>query len=105
MNSSPVSGSARQRARKQGLARISALTLGVGAAGVLGAVAIAVTLPGSTAAVSANAATVTTTTSTTTGDDDSSDDDSGSQQQTQQLQTTTAPSTTIVPPVVTSGAS
>jgi len=114
----PSPGSAQQLARKQGLARISAVTFGLGAASLLGAVAVAVTLPGSTSALSANAATVapTTSASTSTGtnddsssDDGSSDDGSQSQSQSQPQATlapsTLAPTTTNVPPVATSGAS
>jgi cytoskeletal protein RodZ len=103
MTSSPTSGSARQLARKQGLARISAVTLGVGAASVLGAAAIAVTLPGPTTPVSDNAATTLTSdrsSDDSLSDSDDSDDDSGSQ-----LQTGEAPSTTNNPPAATSGGS
>lgn len=89
-----------QHARQQGLARISAVTLGLGAAGVLGAVAIAVSLPGS-ATASAHSATTSTTTTTTTPPA-SSDDDSGT---SQQLQTTPAPAPAVVPPVASSGGS
>lgn len=56
------SGSAGQLARQRGLARLSAVTFGIGAASVLGAVAIAVTLPDSTAQTftkTVNAATLT----------------------------------------------
>jgi hypothetical protein len=100
MPSSPMSGSARQLARKQGLAGISAVTLGVGAASVLGAVAIAVTLPGSSTPVSDNAATTLTSDRSSDNSLSDSDDDSGSQ-----LQTGDAPSTTNNPPAATSGGS
>lgn len=50
MTSPPPTGSARQLARTQGLARLSAVTVGIGVASLLGSVAIAMTLPGSTAA-------------------------------------------------------
>jgi hypothetical protein len=50
MTSPPLSGSARQLARAQGLARLSAVTVGIGVVSLLGSVAIAMTLPGSTAA-------------------------------------------------------
>jgi len=119
VNSSPTPGSDRQLARNKGLARISALTLGAGAAGLVGAVAIAVTLPGSTlaGALKSTSASALTSGSTTTGDDGSTssssgDDGSSSSSQTQtqtqtqtQLQSGTAPSTTNSPPVATSGAS
>jgi hypothetical protein len=70
---SRMSGSARQLARTQGQARMSAVTLGVGAASVLGAVAIAVTLADSTPAVaetSANPAAMTVGASTPQTSDD-----------------------------------
>lgn len=113
VNSSPTPGSDRQLARNKGMARISALTLGAGAAGLVGAVAIAVTLPGSTlsGALKSTSASALTSGSTTTGDDGSAssssgDDGSSSTSQTQtQLQSGTAPSTTNSPPVATSGAS
>jgi len=47
MTSPPPSGSARQLARAQGLARLSAVTVGIGVASALGSVAIAMTLPAS----------------------------------------------------------
>jgi hypothetical protein len=115
VNSSPTPGSDRQLARNKGLARISALTLGAGAAGLVGAVAIAVTLPGSTlpGLLKSTSASALTSGSTTTGDDGSTSSSSGddgssptSQTQAQpQLQSGTAPSTTNSPPVATSGAS
>ena len=49
MTSPPPSGSARQHARAQGLARLSALTVGIGVASALGSVAIAMTLPAAAA--------------------------------------------------------
>jgi len=95
MMGSPSSGSDRQRARNKGLAAISAITLGAGAAGLVGAVGIALTLPGATSSTNASDGRVASNTFTFT-----SDDDSGSQ-----LQTGTAPTTTTVPPVATSAAS
>jgi hypothetical protein len=89
MISSPATRPARQHARNRALAWVSAITLGAGAAGVIGAVAIVSTLPGSTAAMSATSAG--TTTSGTSGS---------------QLQAGKAPTTTTsIPPVATSGAS
>jgi len=119
VNSSPTSGSDRRLDRKQGLARISALTLGAGAAGLVGAVAIATSLPGSTvvSALNSGSAATQTSSSTTTGDDGStSSGDDGSTAQVQfqsqsqpqapsQLQSGTSPTTTNKPPVATSGAS
>lgn len=55
---SPPSASILQHARKQGLARTSALTFAVGAASVVGAIAIAVTLPGPDASDAARTANV-----------------------------------------------
>jgi hypothetical protein len=112
MSSSPASGSARQLARKQGLARMSAVTLGVGAAGVLGAVAIAVTLPQPVAAHAAAAAS-TSVRSNSSSDGESSDDHSVNSNTgsattgsaTSQLKAGTAPSTTSNPPAATSGGS
>jgi hypothetical protein len=103
MFGSPTSGSARQLARKQGLARMSVITLGVGAASVLGAVAIAVTLPGSTTPVSDNAAT--TLTSDRSSNDSLSDRDDSDDGFSSQSQTDLAPTTTDNPPAVTSGGS
>jgi hypothetical protein len=119
VNTSPTSGSDRQRDRNKGLARISAVTLGAGAAGLVGAVAIAVTLPGSTVASALKSTTASTLTSgsTAAGNDDSTSSSSGddgststSQAQAQaqaqsQLQSGTAPTTTNSPPAATSGAS
>ena len=118
----------RRLDRNKGLARISALTMGAGAAGLVGAVAIAVTLPGSTAVSQASRASGPNLTSGSSisgassnngsSDDGSSDDGSTtpspSQSQAQlqaqaqaqsQLQPGTAPSTTNNPPAATSGAS
>jgi hypothetical protein len=95
MITSPTSGSDRQGARNKGLARISALTLGAGAAGLVGAAAIALTLPSPTSATNANGTTVASNTFT-----NGSDDDPGSQ-----LQSGTPPATSFLPPVATSGAS
>jgi len=133
MSNSPTSGSARQLARKQGLARMSAVTLGVGAAGVLGAVAIAATLPQPVAAKAASAAASLTSPrpsaianrSSDDGDDGSKATSSGAAStgaassgaastgaasasavsSTSQLQASQAPSTTKIPPVATSAAS
>ena len=95
MITSPTSGSDRQGAGNKGLARISALTLGAGAAGLVGAAAIALTLPSPTSATNANGTTVASNTFT-----NGSDDDPGSQ-----LQSGTPPATSFLPPVATSGAS
>lgn len=92
MTSSPTSASARQLARNKGLAWVSAITLGAGAAGVVGAAALAVSLPNLTAASST---TVSASSSTAT-----SQDDSGSS-----LQGSAAPTTTNIAPVATTGAS
>ena len=135
MSNSPTSGSARQLARKQGLARISAVTLGVGAAGVLGAVAIAVTLPQPVAARAATAAASLTSPRSSASDNRASAGDNRSSHagdtsskarsstaasskarsstaassstgsSTSQLQAGQAPSTTNNPPVATSAAS
>ncbi|MEO8518358.1 MAG: hypothetical protein ABI438_04205 [Dermatophilaceae bacterium] len=76
----------RRLDRNKGLARISALTMGAGAAGLVGAVAIAVTLPGSAAVSQASRASGPNLTSGSTisgassnngsSDDGSSDDGS-----------------------------
>jgi len=113
MKSSHTPGSARQLARNKGLARISAVTLGVGAASALGAVAIAITLPNPIVAKTLNTAPVAA--SSPVGGDD---DDSGSQLPAntgasrpaapapqQKLQSVTPPTTTNNPPAATSGAS
>lgn len=106
MMNSPTSGSDRQLARNKGLARISAITFGAGAAGLVGAVAIAVTLPNPTAATSANIASVAVSPSTPVqAGDDGGDDDSGTTSSTPQLQPAAPPSNTNIPPVATSGAS
>lgn len=121
MDSSPTRRPA-ECDRNQGLARISAVTLAVGAASVLGAVAIAGTLPDSSATATGNVAALTAGTSTSTrGDDGStsegSDDDtatsqpqSGATSQSQpgsapQLQSGAAPMAPNGPPVATSGGS
>ena len=99
MITSPTPGSDRQGARNKGLARISALTLGAGAAGIVGAAAIALTLPSSTTAT--NASTATTAGDTFTNPfTNGNDDDSGSQ-----LQSGAPPAPSFLPPVATSGAS
>ena len=113
MNSTTTSGSDRRLDRKQGLARISALTLGAGAAGLVGAVAIATSLPGSTvvSALSSGSTATQTSGSTTTGDDDSTPQVQPQvqsqvlSQAQSQLQSGTSPTTTNNPPVATSGAS
>jgi len=111
MNGSPTSPSSRQLARNKGLARISALTLGVGAASALGAVAVAITLPSPTVAKSVNSAPVAAVSPAGSDDDDSGSqlpaDTRASQQAApaQQLQSVTPPTTTNSPPVATSGAS
>lgn len=106
MMNSPTSGSDRQLARNKGLARISAITFGAGAAGLVGAVAIAVTLPNPTAATSANTASAAVSSSTPVqAGDDGGDDDSGTTTRTPQLQPAAPPSNTNIPPVATSGAS
>jgi hypothetical protein len=89
MTSSPASGSTRQLARNKRLAWVSALTLGAGAAGVLGAAAV-VSAPSPTAATGTSAATLASGTSRNTGST---------------LQAAAAPATTNNPPVATSGAS
>jgi phage-related protein len=123
VSSTTPAGSDRQLHRNKGLARISALTLGAGAAGLVGAVAIAVTLPGSTvvSALKSTTATTLTSGSTAAANGNSTSSSSGedgststspaqaqaqAQAQTQsQLQSGTAPTTTNSPPAATSGAS
>jgi len=90
MTSSSTSGTTRQFARNKRLAWVSALTLGAGAAGVLGAAAIVVTAPSPTAATGTTAATLASGASRNTGST---------------LQVAAAPATTNNPPVATSGAS
>jgi hypothetical protein len=98
MNSSPTSGSAtRQLAHRQGLARMSAITRGIGAVSILGAITIAIALPQSTAASTVKTATAATTRAK------SSSSRAGSS--TSQIQTTPAPATTTNPPPATSGGS
>ena len=92
MTSSSTSGSARQLARNKGLAWVSAITLGAGAATALGGAAIVVTLASTTTATGSTAAVTAAGTSTQTS--------SGSQ-----LQAAAAPTTTSIPPVATTGAS
>jgi hypothetical protein len=96
MTSSPTSGSARALARDKGLAWVSAITLGAGAASALGAAALAVSLPSLTAATGTSSATLSASRSTYANHDD----ESGSS-----LQAATAPSTTSIAPVATTGAS
>jgi hypothetical protein len=88
MMSSPASPKARKHARNRALVLVSAITLGAGAASVVGAAVIASTLPGSTSAISSTSAGSTTSVA------------SGSQ-----LQAGKTPTTTSTPPVATSGAS
>ena len=110
MNNSHISGSDRALDRNKGLASISALTLGAGAAGLVGAVAIAVTLPGSTVASALNSTSSTLVSGSTATGDDGSTSTSQTQAQTQTqtqtpLQSGTAPKTTNSRPLATSGAS
>jgi len=111
VNNSHTSGSDRQLDRNKGLARISALTLGAGAAGLVGAVAIAVTLPGSTvaSALKSTSASTLISGSTATGDDGSTSTSQTQAQAQAQAQTPlrsgTAPAATNSRPVATSGAS
>jgi hypothetical protein len=125
VNNTTPAGSDRQLHRNKGLAGISALTLGAGAASLVGAVAIAVTLPGSTVVSALKSTTASTLTSGSTAagnatssssGDDGSTSTSQSQSQAQakaqaqaqaqsQLQSGTAPTTTNSPPAATSGAS
>jgi hypothetical protein len=91
MTSSPTSGAARQRARNKGLAWVSAITLGAGAASAIGAAAIAVSLPNQIAATSSTTALAANT--------------STNAAQASALQAGTAPTTSNVPPVATTGAS
>jgi hypothetical protein len=108
MNSSPTSGPARQLARRRGQARMSALTRGIGAASIVGAVAIAIALPQSTGASTVKTASAATTsvTSKASGDDNNASDDSSSAgTSASQIQSTPAPATTTNPPAATSGGS
>jgi len=109
MNNSRTSGSDRVLARNKGLAWVSAITLGTGAASALGAAAIAISLPSPTATSSttaAVAASAVSNTSTNTGDDGGQGDDSGTTvQQSAPLKAAQAPTTSNVPPVATTGAS
>lgn len=98
------SGSARQLARKQGLARVSALTLGVGAAGVLGAVGIAATLANSTATSATTSANPATTEQGRATEQGTLTDD-GDDGFRSQLQTATPPGLSDTPPDATSGGS
>jgi len=103
MSGSPTtgtSGAARQLARNKGLAWVSAITLGAGAASVLGTAAIAFTLASPTAATTASAATAATSASQNTDDDES-----GSTRQAAPLQAAPAPATSNNAPVATSAAS
>jgi hypothetical protein len=108
MMSPPSSGSDRQVARNKGLAKISAITIGAGAAGVVGALAIAMTLPSPTATTSASSAHVASSLTPAQAGDEG-DDDGGSgtttSTTTPQLQPVAPPASTNIPPVATSGAS
>jgi hypothetical protein len=118
-NGAPTSGSSRQLARNKGLAWVSALTVGAGAAGVLGAAAIAITLP---RPQSASAATTTVAERTPArtpaasqpgegqnngdGDDDSSGASSPQQAApAAPLQAAPPPAPSNNPPAATSGGS
>jgi hypothetical protein len=90
MTSSPTPASPRQLASNKRLVWASAITLGAGAAGLLGAAVIVVTVPSPTAATGTTAATLASGTSRNTGST---------------LQTAASPATTNNPPVATSGAS
>ena len=103
MSGSPTtgtSGAARQLARNKGLAWVSAITLGAGAASVLGTAAIALALASPTAATTASAGTSATSTSQNTDDGES-----GSTQRAAPLQAAPAPATSNNAPVATSAAS
>ena len=91
MTSSPTSGPARQRARNKGLAWVSAITLGAGAASAVGAAAIAVLLPNH------NIATSSQTSSAANA--------STNPAKASALQAGTAPATSNLAPVATTGAS
>ena len=111
MNSSTASASARVAARNKGLAWVSAITLGTGAAGLIGAVGIAVSLPRPTTATTATVASASTAAAQpSTSSDEGVNDDSGTTQQAAPLQAAPlqaapAPATANTPPVATSGAS
>lgn len=110
MNNSPTSGSARRLARKQGLARLSALTVGAGAAGVLGAVAIGAALPHSNAASTVKTASAATTShpsesSSAASSSMKSSSTKSSSAGSSTVQPHAAPSTTNNAPVATSGGS
>jgi hypothetical protein len=111
------SGSNPQAARNKGLAWVSAITLGAGAASTVGALAIAVSLASPTLTSSLSSAPVASTPNNTLSDagsvaSNSSEggDDDGAQSQAQaaaqpQLQQVAPPSNTNNPPAATSGAS
>ena len=119
MTSSPTSASDRQSARNKGLAWVSALTLGAGAASAVGALAIAATLPSPTTAAGTTVApaganvappgvtlaTLAARTSTNTGDDGSSSQVLAAAQQAAPLRAVQAPTTTVLPPVAATAAS
>ena len=111
MSGSPTSGPARQLARNKGLAWVSAITLGTGAAGLIGAVGIAASLPSPTTATVATTSTAAAQPAgtSTRSDEEVSDDSSTTQQaaplQAAPLQAAPAPATSNTPPVATSGAS
>ena len=91
MTSSLTSGAARQRARNKGLAWVSAITLGAGAASAIGAAAIAVRLPNQSA-VASSATALAATTSTNAA-------------KAFALHSGAAPTTSTLAPVATTGAS
>jgi hypothetical protein len=88
--SSPTSTAARKRARDKGLAWVSAITLGAGAASAIGVAAFAVTLPSHTAATGTTASSTNTSTNSA---------------QTSSLQGVAAPTTSNNSPVATTAAS
>jgi len=117
-----TSSATPQAARNKGLARVSAITLGAGAASTVGALAIAISLasPTVTSLNSAPAASTPNTTPNSSLSDAGSaasnnsegGDDDGAQSQAQsqaqaapQLQQAAPPSNTNNPPAATSGAS
>lgn len=119
MTSSPSSGPTRQLARKHGLARVRAVTASVGAASVLGAVGIAVTLartPAASASMTAGGASTAqgaTSEQGTTPEQGTrpeqgttrDGDDDGTSSQLSQLQSVTPPRLSDNPPNATSGGS
>jgi len=123
---SPTPASTRQLARNRGLAWVKALTLGAGAAGALGAAAIAATLPGPTATAGVRSTTAASTTAgsssgggsaaSESSEDNGGQNPSSARQQPaaprqlqpatpRQLQPAAPPSNTNNPPAATSGGS